>query len=305
MDALRLVSIYIFNGMSRMAHRRRTNVGHPFQIPYPSTRLRSATGTRPLIEVVAAKRIPNKRALDDRVSTAQNVDAGHARTASIKSARRTISDEHGEPPVDQPSRDAASSSAKHKRVFESAGAASELLANDRKMKQFMLQLEDELLKLLEPSEEGVKVPRPVPFPTYFERAPEIPISHTYTSILRRLHTEKKMSVDDEHLRRTVVGTKYPKKPAVPPYHQPDIVEQREKTIKLIMKHQEEMDDSGRKKFAKKVTVVGDNSVLVVCKPSAADCDKSKKISVSKTKRAFRSSVGRFKRRKRSNKNLKT
>lgn len=123
-----------------------------------------------------------------------------------------------------------------------SGAASELLSNEYRLKQFMDRLEDETLKLLEPTEEGIKVPRPVPFPTYLRQAPEIPISQTYTSVLRRLYNEKRAVFSKPDY--PTATRKYPKKPRVPPYMMSDIVEQRQKTVKVLLKSQDTDQESG-------------------------------------------------------------
>lgn len=235
MEALRLVSIYIFNGMSRLAHRRRSLPGRPFQIPYPLA----------YRQMTSQSFGPNDMTAEDAESAITPLDAqsgdqpGGAEQPTEMTPEATGAGDTGEglPVITEATVPTVPV------VIEAApGAATELLSNELRLKQFMDRLEEETLKLLEPTEEGIKVPRPVPFPSYLSEAPEIPITQTYTSVLRRLYNQKRY-VFSKPDHPTVVR-KYPKKPRVPPYMLNDIIEQRQKTVKVLLKSQDTDQQTG-------------------------------------------------------------
>lgn len=240
MEALRLVSIYIFNGMSRLAHRRRSLPGRPFQIPYPVV-YRQMTSSQ--------NYGPNEMSSEDAESsitpldTPVNKQPGVAKVATKavpEAAAAGDSNAGARQPTILPP--AATLQTTPMVIEASSGAAAELLSDEYRLKQFMERLEEETLKLLEPTEEGIKVPRPVPYPLYLTQEPEIPISQTYTSVLRRLYNERR-AVYSKSDFPTVVR-EHPKKPKVPPYMQSEIVEQRQKTVKVLLKSQDTDQESG-------------------------------------------------------------
>lgn len=212
MEALQLVSIYIFNGMSRLVHRRRSLPGRPFQLPYPTS----------YRQMTSQNYGPNEMSAED-VITPDNVPAIRQSSGSPGAARPT---------------EAAAAAGDHTTtpVIEARpGAASQLLSDEYRLKRFMERLEEETLKLLEPTEEGIKVPRPVPYPAYLARPPEIPISQTYTSVLRQLYNERRAAYSRPDFPAVV--RQHPKKPKVPPYLPSDIVELRQKTVKVLLTSQ--------------------------------------------------------------------
>lgn len=215
MQALRLISIYIFNGISRVAHKQRNLNGEPFQIPYPSYYLKKQSSNvlqKQMINV-SKKRIKNDN--EEHFSSSKNeLDAENAN----KIWRNTAFTDHGKNPT----------------IIETKNeTAIELLIDNLKLKKFIMALEDETIKLMEPVEEGIKVPRPLPYPLYLNKPPEIPISETYTTVLRRLHQEKKLSYARSKRDREIKI--FPKKPPVAKYYSKDIVEEKQNAVRLILK----------------------------------------------------------------------
>lgn len=106
----------------------------------------------------------------------------------------------------------------------------DLLHDELKLKQFLSRFEEDLLKLLEHTSEGVKVPRPVPYPRYLHRSPDIPVTQTHATVLRRLYNDEKMvrTIPEEITK----VKKFPKKPPVPKYREPEVIEVRKKSVKL-------------------------------------------------------------------------
>ncbi len=224
MHAFRLVSIYIFNGMSKLAHRQRSMAGQPFRIPYPSAQAKRA------VQLASSGRQKERHS--------QQLAIGDTEEAPDDYKSRAAGDAEDEVQYTSPRRRKFSSS---KEITAESAATKALLLDEYKLRMFMYQLEDETLKLLEPTEQGIKVPRPVPYPSYLWRNPDIPISHTYTTVLRRLHNEEKSKVLKSEFEKR--GKKYPKKPHVPIYKVSDIVEHKEKTVKVLLKSQLDEGDS--------------------------------------------------------------
>lgn len=186
MFAFKTISVFIFNRLSKLAHKRGAIDGDPFQLPYPRKPLPPPVHSEELSETLAEQPVVN-----ETTST----------TEPTKSTEKVaIIDEN------------------------------DLLDNEYELKQFLLRFEEDLLKLLEPTDQGIKVPRPIPYPNYLKRPPDIPVAHTHASVLRRLYNEEKI---DRTLPLEVRGTrKYPKKPPVPKYSEPAILELRQKSIKV-------------------------------------------------------------------------
>lgn len=189
MLAFKLISVFIFNGLSKLVHKRSSLGGEPYQLPYPRKSPGDSLQTENLAEFSADKPITDETSKYRRTSP-------RAKTCELV---EVIDDD-------------------------------DLLRNEYKLKQFLLRTEEDILKLLEDTGEGVKVPRPVPYPNYLKRPPDIPVALTHAAVLRRLY-------NDERIVRTVPSRiisskKFPKKPPVPKYHEPEVIEVRQKAVRL-------------------------------------------------------------------------
>lgn len=199
MHALQRVSICIFNSISKLAHRRRKTDTEPYQIPYSSRKKHNLMSTVKESQDELTDDFPRVNISSGSLST----------TSSSKSESSTTS----------------------KKIIEVKNSFQELMLDDAKMKAFMIMFEEILLKLLKPTEEGIPIPLPVPYPHYLKKPPEITISETYTTVLRRLYNDaiSKYSVPD--IKEKVLK-KFPKKPRVPSYVQSEIIEDKKKSMRI-------------------------------------------------------------------------
>lgn len=171
MLALRQVSIYIFNSMSRAVHKRRGIVGHPYQMSYPLPVTKSTFG-------MSHWDYANERNVNEfskyRVQT-QSVIPVKSKTKS-STLRRSI----------PPSSFASISSAHSPALIyleEDTFIGEE---NEENIKTFVKLFEEELLRKLTPIE-GVGAP--LSHPPCLENSPKMRISHTYAAKLRQLYNE--------------------------------------------------------------------------------------------------------------------
>lgn len=209
MRALHRVSICIFNGISKLAHRRRGMDGRPYQIPYSLSSISSVSA-----------------------STATGPPEGHAEHLTTDEKVFSASPSPSATPIaGNPGEALAEESPEAEQVIEVKNSFEELMLDDAKMKTFLSRFEDVLIKLLKPTEEGIPVPLPMPYPDYLQRPPGIEIADTYTTVIRRLYSTAvtKFSTPDSKPREVKT---FPKKPRVPSYRQAEVIEQRQKSIRL-------------------------------------------------------------------------
>lgn len=189
MFAIRVISVFIFNGLSKLAHKRSSMAGDPVQLPYPRKVLPDILLTEQLSETLAEKPIFQSE-------TCVKKNSPNSRLAD----KLAIVDE------------------------------DDLLTNEYKLKQFLLRFEEDFLDLLDRTGEGVKVPRPVPYPTYLQDPPDIPVAHTHTSVLRRLYNDEKIA---RTVPDNVINPKtFPRKPPVPKYKEPTALDLRINHVKF-------------------------------------------------------------------------
>lgn len=210
MHALQRVSICIFNSISKLAHRRRNTDTEPYQIPYSSRKKHNLMST---VKESQDELTDDFSRVDNNISSPfPTVDVSSSSLSTTSSSK-------------------SKSSTQNKKMIEVKNSFQELMLDDAKMKAFIIMFEEILLKLLKPTEEGIPIPLPVPYPHYLKKPPEITISETYTTVIRRLYNDaiSKYSVPDIKER---VLKKFPKKPRVPSYVQSEIIEDKQKSMRI-------------------------------------------------------------------------